>query len=206
MAGPYRANAASSAQAKSSGMARAAVRIVATHHALGTWTLAVEAGAEPLFCENESNTRRLWDDASGTAYPKDGINDHVVSGAATVNPALTGTRAAFRRSVTVAAGATVQLRLRLHAGDAACDLGDDHARTLAARRVDADAFHAVLVPEGTTADEAAVLRQALAGMIWSYQFYNYSVERWLDGDPGCPRRHRAARGATAAGATSAATT
>jgi hypothetical protein len=161
-------------------------RILAEHHHLGVWTLAGDAGGSLLVCDNESNSRRLWGDPGGPPYPTDGINDHVVSGAPTVNPEQTGTKAALRYRLAVAPGESVRIRLRLRAGDAAAGLGDGHAATLSARRGEADAFHAALVPDGTSADEAMVLRQALAGMVWSYQFYNYSVERWLDGDPAYP--------------------
>ncbi|MGH7746868.1 MAG: MGH1-like glycoside hydrolase domain-containing protein, partial [Candidatus Dormibacteria bacterium] len=75
-------------------------RILATHHLLGEWTLAGEAGGTLLFCDNESNSRRLWGDP-GPPCPKDGINDHVVSGAPTVNPAQTGTKAALRYRLSV---------------------------------------------------------------------------------------------------------
>jgi hypothetical protein len=161
-------------------------RVLAEHHILGRWTLAGDPGADLLFCDNETNTRRLYGDPKGPPYPKDGINDHVVAGAATVNPAQTGTRAALRYRLTLASGETAQIRLRLHGGADAPDLAGSHAETLAARRREADEFHAAIVPEGASADEAAVLRQALAGMVWSYQFYNYSVDRWLDGDPTYP--------------------
>ena len=161
-------------------------RIVAEHRLLGRLTLAGDPGAELLFCDNETNTLRLYADPDGPPYPKDGINDHVVGGAATVNPEQTGTRAALRYRLAVAPGATARIRLRLCAADAVPDLGDSHSATLSARRSEADDFHAALVPAGASADEASVLRQALAGMVWSYQFYNYSVERWLDGDPAYP--------------------
>jgi hypothetical protein len=67
----------------------------------------------PLFCENETNVARLYGAAPITAYPKDGINDHVISGAATVNPERRGTKCALWYQVTVAPGGTAELRLRL---------------------------------------------------------------------------------------------
>src|SRR5207244_2319942 len=82
------------------------MELIADHGPDGTLPTA-------LFCENETNDQRLFDAAPLTPYPKDGINDHVVSGAATVNPDRTGTKAAFWYQVTVAAGGTVELRLRL---------------------------------------------------------------------------------------------
>jgi len=157
--------------------------IVAEHHDLGTLRLSASGSPAPLFCENETNTQRLFGVPSATPYPKDGIADHVLAGAATVNPAQTGTKAAFHYRLEVAAGesATVKLRLRRAAG-----LGADFDRVMDARRSEADEFYAELTPAGTSEDEALVLRQALAGMLWTKQFYHYDVQRWLEGDPASP--------------------
>ncbi|HET8606216.1 MAG TPA: hypothetical protein VFL66_04220 [Gaiellaceae bacterium] len=157
--------------------------LVAEHAQLGTRQLSAGGAPEALFCENETNFERLYGVPSPTPYPKDGIGDHVVHGAATVNPQRTGTKAAFRYRLTVGAGETrvVELRLREQAG-----LGDDFAETLALREREADELYAELTPACATADEALVLRQALAGMLWSKQFYHYDVLRWLDGDPAGP--------------------
>jgi hypothetical protein len=150
-----------------------------------------------LFCENETNAERLFG-APVTPYPKDGINDHVVTGAATVNPDLRGTRCAFWYRLTVEPGATAELRLRLRPaaggpggaeakapGDPEA-LGTSFAQVVASRRAEADEFYAGLTPEGATAEEAMVMRQAFAGLLWSKQFYYYDVSRWLDGDPTQP--------------------
>ena len=154
-------------------------RLVATDPAIGTMTLAGDGAPEALFCDNETNARRLWD-AEGPPHPKDGINDHVVGGAATVNPDRIGTKACLWYRLEVGPGETAEIRLRL-APDAR-DLDRSWTRTLAARRSEADAFYAGLAP-GVTPDEALVMRQAFAGMLWSKQFYHYDVARWLDGDP-----------------------
>ncbi len=144
-----------------------------------------------LFCENETNHGRLYGVASSPRYPKDGINDHVVRGAATVNPEQHGTKCALWYQATVAAGATVELRLRLRpegsspkAGGA---LGANFEKAVARRRKEADDFYAELTPKQASADEALVMRQAFAGMLWSKQLYYYDVARWLDGDPTQPR-------------------
>ena len=167
-------------------------------------TLELRAGSGPdgkrpamLFCENESNTERLFGSAAATLYPKDGINDHVTGGAPTVNPQRRGTKCALWYQLTVEPGATAELRLRLRpaaAGrgeaTAAADwgevLGAGFGKVLAARQAEADEFYAELTPEQATVDEAAVMRQAFAGMLWSKQLYNYDVSRWLDGDPAQP--------------------
>jgi hypothetical protein len=149
-------------------------------------------GQDPtlVFCDNETNEHRLYGVAAGSPYPKDGINDHVVSGAATVNPEQQGSKCAAWYEVTVAPGSTVELRLRLRPAsapsDAATALGADFARVMTARRSEADEFYEELTPEGASADEAMVMRQAFAGMLWSKQLYYYDVARWLDGDLGQP--------------------
>ncbi len=157
--------------------------LVAEHPDLGRMVLVGQAGSEPLFCENESNAARLWG-LAGRAYPKDGIGDHVVHGAATVNPEPAGTKAALWYRLTVAGGETAELWLRLSPEAAAID--EDWARALADREREADEFYAEITPSGASADEARVARQAVAGLLWSKQFFHFDVDRWLGGDPALP--------------------
>ena len=170
--------------------------LVVSDHALAGYRL--EAAPRPdgvlpeaLFCENESNAPRVFGSAATTPYPKDGINDHVVSGAATVNPDGSGTKAAFRYRLTVPAGGTAELRLRLHRPDGATPAAADWAaepfdETVAAREADADEFYGALAPAGTGPEQLQILRQSCAGLVWSKQMYPYDVRSWLDGDPGAP--------------------
>jgi Mannosylglycerate hydrolase MGH1-like glycoside hydrolase domain len=150
------------------------------------------AAPVPLFCENETNTQRLFGTEPVTPYPKDGINDHVVSGAPTVNPQGTGTKCAFWYTVTVPPGETAELRVRLRPaketgrGRPSPAFGAQFDQVMAARRAEADEFYAELTPGGATADEAMVMRQAFGGMLWSKQLFYYDVSRWLDGDPAQP--------------------
>jgi hypothetical protein len=159
--------------------------LAAEHPGLGIRVLSGSGSPHALFCENESNAQRLWASEATTPYPKDGIGDHIVSGAATVNPDGTGTKAALRYTLSVDPGATATIALRL---SEAGGLGPDgELEALMARRErEADAFYAQLTPAGASADEALVLRQAFAGMLWSKQFFHYDVRRWLDGDPAGP--------------------
>ena len=149
-------------------------------------------GAHPdlLFCDNDTNLERLYGVPSPSRWPKDGINDHVVSGADTVNPERRGTKVAAWYRLNVDPGQTAQLRLRLRpegsGPDAATALGADFTRVEAQRRDEADEFYGELTPPAASADEAAVMRQAFAGMLWNKQFYNYNVARWLDGDASQP--------------------
>jgi hypothetical protein len=110
-------------------------------------TTAGSAAPTVLFCENETNTRRLYGADSGTPYPKDGINDHVVGGAPTVNQERTGTKCAYWYQVAVPAGATAELRLRLRpAADETEAFGTAFDSVIAERRAEADEFYAELTP------------------------------------------------------------
>jgi hypothetical protein len=145
---------------------------------------------ELLFCDNETNVGRLFGADPVTAYPKDGINDHVISGAATVSPDRRGTKCALAYQLRLPPAGTAQLRLRLRPRGAGPDPGQaltaDFDRVVAQRRAEADEFYAELTPGPASADEALVMRQAFAGMLWSKQLYYYDVTRWLDGDPAQP--------------------
>jgi hypothetical protein len=172
-------------------------RLVARHHRLGTYELLAAAGPAgthptPLFCDNLTNDPLLFDAPPRTAYPKDGINDHVLTGADTVNPLQAGTKAAWWYVLDVPAGQTVELRLMLselaspQPRPRAEWWGASFDQTLADRHAEADEFYAGLCAPGTSEAERAIVRQAFAGMIWGKQFYRYDVSRWQDGDPGEP--------------------
>jgi Glycosyl hydrolase family 63 C-terminal domain len=157
-------------------------RLVAEDPELGGMMLSGDGTPEPLFCDNETNSEFLWH-APGPPYPKDGINDHVVSGRPTVNPDRTGTKAALWYRLDVPARETAEVRLRLAPDKDA--LGRSWVATLNTRAREADEFYESVAPNATP-DEALVMRQAFGGMLWSKQFYNYDVQRWLEGDPGQP--------------------
>jgi hypothetical protein len=162
--------------------------IIAEHDTLGRYVLGGDGSPTPLFCDNESNARRLWN-TDGARFPKDGIGEHVLHGSPTVNSEKTGTKAALHYRLEAGPGASAELRLRL-APDRRALAGDWDAAVAAAHRA-ADELYAGFARTG---DRALVLRQALAGMLWSRQFFHYEVARWLAGDPGQPppppaRRH-----------------
>ncbi len=154
----------------------------------GARWLICDGAPELLFTENETNTRRLFGYDDGSRYVKDGINDYVVHGARdAVNPEHSGTKVAAHYVVELAAGGSTTLRLRLsdmppHAGG----IGGDFDEVFAARLREADEYYASVMPEDLSQDARLVIRQSLAGMLWSKQFYHYVVKEWLDGDPGHP--------------------
>ncbi len=142
-----------------------------------------------LFTENDTNNRRLYGAENRTPFVKDGINDYIVHGAReAVNPDRTGTKAAAHYPLTVGPGETVSVRLRLSdtPPGKGNPLNSTFDRSFATRQREADEFYATVTPEGLSEDARNVMRQSLAGMLWSKQFYCYDVSRWLKGDPAEP--------------------
>jgi hypothetical protein len=156
-----------------------------THDKLHVTSLYFECAGNMLFCENETNTLRLYNFNNNQLYPKDGIVDHIIHRKKTVNPAMKGTKAAIDYLLDIPARSSHTIRLRL------CDqkAGDPFAGfdTLFAERLaEADAYYAHLQQPIADEDEKRIHRQAIAGMLWNKQFYSYKVQQWLDGDPAMP--------------------
>jgi hypothetical protein len=142
-----------------------------------------------LFTENESNAAALWQQANPSPFVKDAFHRYVVHGeTAAVNPAAHGTKAAAYYALEVAPGESAVLRLRLSDGapSDAAPFGADFDALVAERRGEADAFYAAVAPASAGDDEKQVLRQALAGMLWSKQHYYFDLDRWLDEHAGHP--------------------
>ncbi len=185
--------------------------LVAAHPRLGQLALLSEGEPDLLFTDNETNAARLFGAPNPGPYLKDGIGRAVVDGQAdAINPARTGSKAAFRHTLTLAPGETRIVRLRLVSVepvvpadtaalpadatpgpprpivDPANPLGDVDA-IIARRRAEADAFYAARADPDASEDERLVQRQAFAGLIWCQQWYAYDIPEWLDGDPAQPR-------------------
>jgi hypothetical protein len=155
--------------------------IRAEHHELGRLYLHAQPGAGLLFCENETNSARLWQAGSPARFPKDGIGDHILHSAETVNPGGEGTKAAVHVRLQVPAGGNAAVLVRL-TRDGPQALGAPFAgasELISARRAEADAFYDAITPPTVSEDARAVMRQALAGMLWSKQCYYFDVDLWL---------------------------
>ncbi|MVN75106.1 glucosidase [Hymenobacter sp. HMF4947] len=156
------------------------------HRGLGALTWYTDGSPQLLFCDNNTNCERVFGTASAEQFFKDGINNYVVDGQDNaLNPARTGTKAAAHYHLTLAPGATRQVRLRLGPVGQAEPFAD-FDQLFQQRKDEADAFYAVIQHDLTSDDARLVQRQAFAGMLWSKQFYNYNVASWLTGDPGQP--------------------
>jgi len=154
------------------------------HRDIGQMWLNGEGSPELLFCNNETNVNRLYNYDDGKLYYKDGINDHIINGAETVNPKQTGTKAAINYDITIKAKESYTIRLRL-SKDAKNGF-EDFDTIFNARQSEADEFYKDIQPANSTPDSAMIQRQAYAGMLWSKQFYYFDVNHWLKGDPAEP--------------------
>ncbi len=166
--------------------ARGGRLVQASHHSLGDYWLVCQGNPELLFTKNETNAQRLWGAPNRTPYVKDGINEVVVGGnSGAVNPDGVGTKVAAHYQIHIAPGASETILLRLSSERQAAPFTDAN-RAFADRIAEADALYASLAEGRLTEDEAHVQRQALAGLIWSKQYFLFDVTQWLAGDPAGP--------------------
>ena len=167
----------------------AAVRVENVHLGERWWyarRLDADDALPLLFTENETNAERLFGASNASAYVKDAFHEAVVQGRADVtNPAGEGTKAAAHAHALVAPGEALRVEVRFTPTSNSAPFAD-FADVFGQRIQEADAFYADVQAPGLSGDERRVQRQALAGLLWSKQFYHYSVERWLEGDPAGP--------------------
>ncbi|MCC6191162.1 MAG: glucosidase [Anaerolineales bacterium] len=154
-------------------------------HLPGQW-LYCDGAPELWFTENESNAERLWGQPNASPYVKDSFNDALVHSApGRLNPQQRGTKAAAHYHLSLAAGETAVLRLRL-TGQAVESPFDNFETVFKQRAGEADEFYATVMPARLSEDERRVMRQACAGLLWSKQYYGYDIDQWLEGDPAGP--------------------
>jgi hypothetical protein len=163
---------------------------ISIHHPdLGEYALYAQGAVPLLFTDNETNQQRIFGIPNASRYVKDGINDFVVRGnEGAVNPAHAGTKASVLYQLEIGPGEGEVVRLRLtDAGLSRLEQAYPHGNpfevafedVMDKRRLEADDFYHSITPLKTTPDSANVMRQALAGMLWTKQFYHYDVGQWL---------------------------
>lgn len=157
--------------------------LAASNEQLGVRYLYCEGDVPLLFTENETNNERIFGTPNASPYVKDGINSCVVDGKQdAINPQQTGTKAAADYQLEIGTGQTAIVRLRL--SDLSPAAMDDPFRSfdkiLQARQKEADEFYNVIIPQSVSKDKALIMRQALAGMLWSKQYFGFDVDTWLE--------------------------
>jgi hypothetical protein len=163
---------------------------------LDDYYLSCEGDVPLLFTENESNNERLFGTTNAGPYVKDGFDSYLVHGQkAAVNPLQTGTKAAPHYQMNVAGGSSQTIRLRLSRNAPGADAFADFDTLFNSRIVEADDFYAALTPEAikSDTDRVNVMRQALAGMLWTKQYFYYDVDKWLDEHNVTPEQRKGVR-------------
>jgi hypothetical protein len=159
-----------------------ALGVEASHPKLGTMYLHFEDCQELLFADNETNTQKIFGCPNATLYVKDAFHRYVIEGKQEcVNPANLGTKSTACCKVEIPAQGQFVMKMRLTRTCSRASLfGIAFDRIFERRRQEADEFYQAISPPGLSSDERMVMRQALAGMLWSKQFYYFDIERWLE--------------------------
>jgi hypothetical protein len=159
------------------------VSLKTDHPEVGGYSLFCDGKPTLLFTDNDTNSERIFGTPNPSPFVKDGINNYIVHGnGEAVNPNNIGTKAAADYSITIEPLKSAEIRLRLtkDQADGSEPFGDQFEILFAARKHEADDFYAGVTSAKFSADEANVFRQAIAGMMWSKQYYLYDIDKWLD--------------------------
>lgn len=168
-------------------------KVLASHETLGTFTLRTSPGPggklpELIFTENETNSLKLFNSETYTRYVKDAFHRYVVEGdSEAVNPRKVGTKMAAHYKISLKGGESYVIKLRLCSGrECGNPSGKNFDDVFKARITEADEFFKAAFPMEMTESHRKVSRHAIAGLLWSKQFYHIVVEDWLKGDPSMP--------------------
>ncbi|WP_243647774.1 MGH1-like glycoside hydrolase domain-containing protein [Flaviaesturariibacter flavus] len=157
----------------------------AFHERIGPWYFYCAPGAELLFTDNRSNLARLRGETDSELFTKDAFHDAVISGETRLlRERGTGTKMGALHRLRVPARGTQSVFIRISATELDHPFPDGFTEVFAARKQAADAWYEGLLPAGTRADLRNIYRQAIAGLLWSKQFYNFDVEKWLQRSDG----------------------
>jgi Glycosyl hydrolase family 63 C-terminal domain len=161
------------------------------HEQFDTYSCYFNNPDELIFCDNETNTQRLYHTKNTNTYYKDGINNYIVNGEKNaINPNKKGTKASALFNKTIAAGSSEEVIIRFSEFTNLENPFENVEEIFAQAKADADSFYADVQKDITSADQRNIQRQAFAGMMWNKQFYYYNIDQWAEGDPKMPFEFR----------------
>lgn len=137
---------------------------------------------EQLFCENETNNKRIYNVPNEVEYVKDGINDYVVNGLDTVNPKKTGSKFAVWHKLRLKAGEEKSIKVRL-SKKRLSDPWDKFDVIFKKRITECEEFYGKLLKKELPQAQRDIAKKAFSGLLWTKQFYYYDVFKWLFGGP-----------------------
>jgi Glycosyl hydrolase family 63 C-terminal domain len=160
--------------------------VKATNDRLGSYYLYHSVTDETLMTDNETNTEKVFGYANASPFVKDAFNDAVVNNKHNLHEQLknktTGTKFSPVYRLTITAKESQRVFLRLSKQELQHPFDESFDTVFTDRKKEADEFYKNLLPEHIAADTANIQRQAFAGLLWSKQFYQYDIERWISGD------------------------
>lgn len=158
----------------------------AVHPVTGEYFFYYDSSADVLFTENETNTERLFGKPNETAFVKDAFHEAIINGTNidALRNKTAGTKISPVFHFNVDAGASKKIILRLSDKYFNDPFNIDAESVFKQRKEEADLFYQSILPAGSNNDLATIQRQALAGLLWSKQYYHYDVARWLNTSDG----------------------
>jgi len=160
--------------------------VKAEHERLGNYHFYFQPADDLLFTDNETNTEKITGTPNTSIFVKDAFNDAIVEGknVQALRDRKKGTRCTPVYERTLGAGESTTIYCRLSSAPVRTPFSKNFEAIFSQRKQEADAFYAEIFPKGLSPEMAIVQRQALAGILWSKQYYHFDVERWLTTDDG----------------------
>jgi Glycosyl hydrolase family 63 C-terminal domain len=161
--------------------------VQASHEKLGDYYFYFPEPQKLLFTENEHNRVRIWNQPNDTPFVKDAFHTGLINNKLEMfDEKSEGSKFAPLYQIEVAAEKSVVLEFRLSQKSLVKPFDASFKKIFATRKLEADAFYATICPPNVDEDTRNVQRQAFAGLLWSKQYYNIDMPRWINGDPGQP--------------------
>ena len=160
--------------------------VKAGHERMGDYYFYFQAPDKTLFTENETNTKIVSGEPNESIFVKDAFHNAIIEGEnlAELSKKKSGTKFSPVYKTKMAAGATKTIYCRLSGKQAGNAFFPGFKDIFTLRKQEADDFYAAILPKGMSADMAQIQRQALAGVLWSKQYYHFDVEKWLTSTDG----------------------
>ena len=158
--------------------------VKATHEELGEYNFYFQNANITLFTENETNTEKLYSLPNQTPFVKDAFHQAIVHGDNSIEGKENGTKFSPVYTLSLAGNSSQEIKLRLSKKALKSPLNKDFDTIFSKKQVEADNFYATIQPKNADADTLNIQRQAFAGMLWSKQYYNIDIPKWLNGDAG----------------------
>jgi hypothetical protein len=160
--------------------------VKASHDRIGDYFFYFQHANDSWFTDNETNTEKITGTSNESIFVKDAFHEALIKNKnlSALRNRKEGTKFAPVYRLKIAGGATQSIFCRLKNEQQENPFPAQFETIFTTRKREADDFYNAILPKGISSDLANIQRQALAGLLWSKQYYHFDIERWLTNSDG----------------------